>query len=106
MAISVNMLGAQFTTEVHPRWKNGQPPQSTTGVANNHCAQFFIEPVNACGSAKPGTISAIAKNMTKREGPRQIQNRRLISSSSGFRSSSSETTLGSSAIPQIRQAPG
>ena len=48
----------------------------------------------------------MAKSMTKREGPRQIQNRLVISSSSGFRSSSSDTTLGSSVIPQIRQAPG
>src|SRR5438309_5456865 len=106
MAMSVNMLGARFTTEAHPRWKNGQPPQSTTGVASNHSTQFFVEPVKVWGSDKPGIISAMARSMTKREGPRQIQNRRVISSSSGFPSSTSETTLGSSAIPQIRQAPG
>ena len=100
------MLGALFTTEFHPRWKNGQPPQSTTGVASNHCTQFLVEPLRICESDKPGTISAMAKSMTRREGPREIQNRLVMSSSSGFRSSSSETTLGSSAIPQILQAPG
>src|SRR5580698_7526611 len=33
IAISVNMLVRRFTIDAHPRWKNGQPPQSTTGVA-------------------------------------------------------------------------
>ena len=29
------MLVERFTIEVQPRWKNGQPPHSTTGVARN-----------------------------------------------------------------------
>ena len=33
MAISVNMLRLRLTIDAQPRWKNGQPPQSTTGVA-------------------------------------------------------------------------
>ena len=39
MAISVNMLVLRFTTEAQPRWKNGQPPQRTTGVASSSSSQ-------------------------------------------------------------------
>ena len=35
IAINVNMLVLRLTTEAHPRWKNGQPPQSTTGEASS-----------------------------------------------------------------------
>ena len=33
IAISVNMLRWRVASERHPRTKNGQPAQSTTGVA-------------------------------------------------------------------------
>ena len=33
--ISVNMFGLRLTSEVQTRWKNGHPPQSTTGVASS-----------------------------------------------------------------------
>jgi hypothetical protein len=36
MAISVNMFGLRLTAEAQPRSKNGQPPHSTTGVANRN----------------------------------------------------------------------
>ena len=34
IAISVNMFRFMVRTEVQPRWKNGQPPHNTTGVAS------------------------------------------------------------------------
>ena len=34
--ISVNMFGALLTIDLHARSKNGQPAQSTTGVASSH----------------------------------------------------------------------
>ena len=39
IAISVNMLVERFTIEVQPRWKNGHPPHSTTGVARTSSIQ-------------------------------------------------------------------
>src|SRR5271154_2036855 len=43
IAISVNMLVLRFTTDAHPRWKNGQPPHRTTGVASASSSHGSIE---------------------------------------------------------------
>src|SRR5580698_548627 len=43
IAISVNMLVLRFTIDAHPRWKNGQPPHSTTGVARMSSSHGRIE---------------------------------------------------------------
>src|ERR1039458_10159218 len=105
MAISVNMLVLRFTTDVHPRWKNGQPHHSTAGVASSSSShgnpQFHGDDMNTCGEimlpmaiASNGAVSA-----------RLIQNRRVMSRSSGL-SSSTVTVRGSSAMPQIGQLPG
>ena len=105
IAISVNMLVLRFRTDAHPRWKNGQPPHSTTGVASSNSIhgspQFHRDAINACGQnmlpmaiASSGAVSA-----------RLIQNRRVMSRSSGL-SSSTVTVRGSSAMPQIGQLPG
>jgi hypothetical protein len=51
-------------------------------------------------------MSDIAMIITMIAGPRENQNRLVISSSSGFRTSSGETIFGSSAIPHIRHTPG
>ena len=39
MAISVHMFGLRLTIELQPRRKNGQPAQSTTGVASTSSSQ-------------------------------------------------------------------
>jgi hypothetical protein len=39
-AISVNMLRWRLTTDAQPRWKNGQPAHSTTGVAKTNWIQL------------------------------------------------------------------
>ena len=39
MAISVNMLRLRVTSDCQPRWKNGQPAHTTTGVARASCSQ-------------------------------------------------------------------
>src|ERR1700674_3164355 len=105
MAISVNMLVLRFTTDAHPRWKNGQPPQRTTGVASSSSShgnpQFHGDAMNACGHNM--LPMAIASNGAV--SPRLIQNRRVMSRSSGL-SSSAVTVRGSSAMPQIGQFPG
>src|SRR5712692_5585446 len=51
-------------------------------------------------------MSDIARKKIGAVSAKQIQNRRVMSISSGFASSSRVTVLGSSAIPQIGQEPG
>ena len=51
-------------------------------------------------------MSPIASTTTGRLNAGRIQNRRVMSSSSGFGSSSAVIVRGSSAMPQIGQAPG
>src|SRR6202521_233868 len=105
IAISVNMLVLRFTTDAHPRWKNGQPPHRTTGVASGSSSQgnpqFHGNDMNTRGHnmlpmamARSGAVNA-----------KLIQKRRVMSRSSGL-SSSTVTVRGSSVIPQIGQFPG
>ena len=109
MAISVNMLALRFTSDAHPRWKNGQPHHSTTGVASSSSSQGKrrgrsngnANAMNACGHnmlpmaiASKGAVSV-----------RPTQKRRVILRSSGF-SSSTVTVSGSSAMPHLGQGPG
>src|SRR5258706_15587133 len=105
MAISVNMLVLRLTIDAHPRWKNGQPPQSTTGVASRSSShgrhQFHGDAMNRCGESM--LPMAIARSGAG--GARLIQNRRVMSRSSGL-SSSTVTLRGSSAMPHIGQFPG
>src|SRR5208337_792528 len=105
IAISVNMLVLRFTTDAHPRWKNGQPPHSTTGVESSSSShgnpQFHGDAMNARGEIM--LPMAIASNGAV--SPRLIQNRRVMSRSSGL-SSSTVTVRGSRAMPQIGQFPG
>ena len=101
IAISVNMLRLRVSSERQPRAKNGAPAHSTTGVASANEIQFdhggiCIRPRwPPISSANTGIVSASA-----------IQNRLVMSISSGSGASSSETCSGSSAMPQIGQAPG
>src|SRR5450759_2973303 len=64
IAISVNMLVLRFTTDAHPRWKNGQPHHSTAGVASNSSShgnpQFHGDAMNICGhNMLPMAIASI-----------------------------------------------
>ena len=99
------MFRCRFTSDAQPRTKNGQPPQRTTGAASAKRIQF----TQPCGtidcSGWPGSIS---DTMNARIGAvitADQRNRRDMSSSSGFRSSTA-TVRGSSAMPQIGHAPG
>ena len=105
-AIRVNMLRFRLLTEAQPRSKNGLPPQTTTGVARRSCAQRSARPERAGSGDRPRIISAIARIRSGVVSAREIQNRRPMSASSGFASSSPVITSGSRAIPQIGQLPG
>ena len=55
----MNMLRLRRSSDSQPRWKNGNPAHSTTGVARTSCNQFASKP--GCGSisnATTGTVSA------------------------------------------------
>src|SRR5277367_4234101 len=112
MAISVNILVLRFTIDVQPRWKNGQPPHSTTGVANaNSIHGSHVERNITLGFKRnhmnvPGQIMLpIAISRSGAVSATPTQKRRVISRSSGFSSSVVLTVCGSSAIPQIGQLP-
>ena len=103
-AMSVNMFRLRFVTEAQPRSKSGHPAQSTTGVASTSSIHGIHRP-SACCTGIPGRKSDIPSTKTGTVNTRLAQNLRLMSSSSGFRSSTA-TVRGSRAIPQIGHAPG
>ena len=89
-AISVNMLRLRLTSDAQPRSKNGHPPQRTTGVASASWTQTRVRPPSQDAEAnQPGTISAIESSKSGTVSARQIQNRRVMSTSSGSSSASS-----------------
>ncbi len=104
IAISVNMLSRQVTIERHPRTKNGAPPHSTTGVASASCSHG-IQGVSKAWR-REGAIPPIAMSSSGRASAALIQNRRVMSTSSGLGASSSGTARGSRAMPQIGHSPG
>ena len=57
--INVNMLGFQVTIDFHPRTKNGQPPQSTTGVARTSSSHLS----SSLGMNFSGAIAGIKPPM-------------------------------------------
>src|SRR3546814_10738018 len=86
MAIRVNMLRWRVFSEAQPRSKNGAPAHSATGVASANCTQpdalGEIRPLRSTrwppiSSTNTGTVRAAA-----------IQNRRVMSASSGLGPSS------------------
>src|SRR5262245_38537958 len=100
------MLGLRFTIDSHPRWKNGNPPQRTTGaVSNNWSTARKPGEIPLC-SGCPGIISDIPVKKTGIVKSKLNQNLLVMSFNSGFSSSSAEAVIGSKAIPQIGQEPG
>ena len=77
----------------------------TTGVASsnsNHCRNW-ADPRRSTGSPTSG---AMANTTTGTANSRLPQKRRVMSTSSGFASSSTATVVGSSAMPHLGHAPG
>jgi hypothetical protein len=87
-AISVNMFRLRLTTDCQPRTKNGQPAQSTTGVASASWPQATA----ACGNNRIGSIAGTSSpSIAQSSGivsTRPNQNRRVMSFSSWFSPSS------------------
>src|ERR1700689_4845778 len=109
--ISVNMLGLRLTSERQKRWKNGQPPQSTTGVASANSihgsATQESKPVSEVDcTPRPGIMWYMSSNIKGTVRARLTQKRRVMSRNSGFSSVDAVTVRGSSAMLQIGHAPG
>ncbi len=106
MAMSVNMFGLRFTIECQPRTKNGRPLQRTTGVAKT--SSIHPRSVGECirSSGRPGMYSRIAIRTSGIVRTTPIRNRRVMSASSTFSTSSVAPAIGSRAMPQIGQLPG
>src|SRR6266704_237775 len=100
------MFKLRVTRDRHPRTKNGQPPQSTTGVAkihSNHCQ--VLGAANCVNADMAGTRSDIVTTRSGIVSAVQIQNLLVMFTNSGFFSSSAVTVLGSRAMPQIGHEP-
>lgn len=101
----VNMFSERWRSESHPRRKNGAAAQKTTGVASAN----WIHWDTAIGmrSSKADTIGkSMDRTMTGTARAAAIQNRRVMSASSGSGPVASLAFTGSRAIPHFGQVPG
>ena len=106
MPMSVNMFRWPVRKLSHIRWKNGHPPQSTTGVASSSSSQPCAAGETKRWTRCPGTIAPMARRRRGTVRASETRKRRVMSSSSGFLSAARVTVRGSRAMPQIRQGPG
>jgi len=104
MAIRVNMLRWRLTSERAPRAKNGQPAHSTTGVAKANWTR--LDNPGSSQRCAPAICAPISSTTTGAASATPIQNRRVMSASSGLGPLSADAITGSSAMPQIGHAPG
>jgi hypothetical protein len=99
------MLGERLRSDAQNRWKKGSAAQSTTGVASTNCSQPSSGSPIQCSKGSP-TMPPIARSRIGTASAALTQSRRVKSMSSGLGPSSPVITAGSSAMPQIGQAPG
>src|SRR5438105_3671314 len=81
MPINVNMLGLAFASDCHIRSKNGEPHQSTTGVARTSPIQLIDATEMRRPTAPPESMSPIDSRNTGEPSATPIQNRRVMSTS-------------------------
>jgi len=105
-AIRLNMFRLRFTKDAQPRTKNGQPAQSTTGLASTHCSQTETPAGTTSCRCSQGRWAPIASTITGTVSTTLTQKRRVMSMRSGFGPASAVIAKGSSAMPQIGQLPG
>src|SRR5581483_10554259 len=100
------MFGLALTMDARKRWKNGQPHHHTTGVAHASEIQFTVAAPSVIVNDSRVSMSIIAIRNTGAPNATEIQNRRVMSTSSGFGLSDRSGTRGSSAMPHFGHAPG
>src|SRR5712692_2454566 len=94
------MLRLRDTSEFHPRTKNGHAAQSTTGIEKRNCTQPDTEALMKRCRFNP-TCPDISRAKTGTVSTRPIQNRRVMSRTSGLGRSSALANTGSSAMPDF-----
>jgi len=104
MAIKVNMFSRSETSEAQPRSKKGHPAHSTTGVASTNWTQ--LDARWSSSAIRPAMWPAISSTKTGAASASPIQNRRVMSISSGLGPVCALGDTGSSAMPQMGQPPG
>src|SRR5262249_9912033 len=100
------MFKLRCTSDAHPRWNRGQPPQSTAGVAGASWIQTIARPESSRWIGAPGRRSDMARKSTGAESSALTTQRRVMSASSGLASSARAPARGSRAMPQVGQTPG
>ena len=86
------MFRLRFTTEAQPRSKNGHPAQSTTGVASRNCIQVESRGEHEVVQAERRDMAAhLQHERPASVSASPIQNRRVMSTSSGFGPASAVT---------------
>ena len=100
------MFGLIFRNDAQQRLNTGQPAQSTTGVAIASWSQCASPRGIAWPRSRPSRWSPITQTSSGSESAALTQKRQVMSRSSSLGRSSTLTTLGSSAMPQIGQSPG
>ena len=103
--MSVNILRLRCTIEAQPRSKKGHPPHNTTGVANASSIHPNNPPWRRPCSGWAGNTSEIMMASRGRVSTAPTHRRRVMLTSSGL-AALAVTVRGSSAMPQIGQAPG
>ena len=100
------MLRLRLTTEAQPRRKNGAPAHSTTGVAKASWIPFVARSPSIWCRPSQGRWPPMSSRNTGAVSTSPIQKRRVMSASSGSGPIAAAGSSGSSAMPQIGQAPG
>ena len=95
------MFGLRWRTDCTPRTKKGQPAHSTIGIDSTSSSQLCV-----AIAIQPKRWPNIASRVTIAVSGKVHQKRRWKSASSGFSSSSSEGSTGSSVMPHFGQLPG
>src|SRR4029077_5478709 len=100
------MFSWRRAIEVQPRSKNGQPPQTTTGVAKRSWTQVSAPGGKNLPSGLPARSSVMLSTTNGTDRTTPTQKRRVILTSSGLIRSTAVGATGSSAMPQTGQLPG
>ena len=103
--ISVHMFGCMVVSDAQKRLKKGAAAQTTIGVARTSSTQSSARagmPAKPCGAR----CRPMAMTTSGRTRIAPTMKRRRMSRYSALGPCSTETVLGSSAIPQIGQSPG
>src|SRR4030065_154345 len=98
------MLRLRLTNDAQPRWRLGQPPHSTAGVASANSSHCSMSMETNSGIACGRRSVTIAMMNTGKASAALVQKRRVMSFNSVL--SSDVALRGSRAMPQIGQLPG